>query len=94
MLAGHSAGGHLAMWSGLRAGPDVVRRIVALAPVTDVWYAARAGLDDNAAQELLGGEPSQVPDAYAECRRAAARPWSRAGHDHPRATPTRTCRSR
>ncbi len=65
VLAGHSAGGHLALWSGLRAGPDVVDRIVALAPVTDVVEAARLSLDDGAVQDLLGGEPSEVPEAYA-----------------------------
>ena len=65
VLAGHSAGGHLALWSGLRAGPSVVDRIVALAPVTDLVEAARLGLDDGAAQDLLGGEPCEVPDAYA-----------------------------
>lgn len=66
VLSGHSAGGHLAMWAGLRAGPDVVRRIVALAPVTDVGYAARTGMGDNAARDLLGGEPGDVGEAYAD----------------------------
>jgi acetyl esterase/lipase len=75
-LAGHSAGGHLAMWSGQRAGPPVIRRIVALAPVSDVRYAARAGLDDNAAQQLLGGEPSDVPDAYDSADVLGLRPWT------------------
>jgi acetyl esterase/lipase len=66
LLAGHSAGGHLAIWTGVRAGPEVARHIVALAPVTDVWYAAREGLDENAAQEVFGGEPDDVPDTYAD----------------------------
>lgn len=66
LLAGHSAGGHLALWGGLRAGPSVVRRIVALAPVSDVRYAARTGMGGNAAQDLLGGEPDEVPAAYAD----------------------------
>jgi acetyl esterase/lipase len=66
VLTGHSAGGHLALWGGLRAGPGVVRHIVALAPVADVRYAAQAGLDDDAAQDLLGGEPTEVPDRYAD----------------------------
>ncbi len=74
VLAGHSAGGQLALWSGLRTTPSVVRRIVALAPVTDVRYAARAGLDHNAAQELLGGEPGEVPDAYASADVLRLRP--------------------
>jgi acetyl esterase/lipase len=66
VLVGHSAGGHLAMWAGLRAGPGVVRRIVALAPVTDLEYAAHTGLGDDAAQALLGGGPDEMPDAYAD----------------------------
>ncbi len=66
LLAGHSAGGHLSLWGGLRAEPSVVRRIVALAPVSDVFYAARAGMGSNAAQDLLGGEPDDVPAAYAD----------------------------
>ncbi len=65
VLSGHSAGGHLAMWVGLRAGPAVVRHIVALAPVADVGYAARTGMGDNAAQDLLGGGPTDAPEAYA-----------------------------
>jgi acetyl esterase/lipase len=75
VLGGHSAGGHLALWAGLRAGPSVVRRIVALAPVTDVWYAARAGLDNNAAQDLLGGEPDEAPGAYESADVLRLRPW-------------------
>lgn len=66
LLLGHSAGGHLAMWAGLRAGPTVVRHVVALAPVADLASAARWGLDDEAAQALLGGGPDDVPAAYAD----------------------------
>ncbi len=66
LLAGHSAGGHLAMWAGLRAGPSVVRRVVALAPVADLAYAAEAGMGDHAVAALLGGGPHDVPDAYAD----------------------------
>jgi acetyl esterase/lipase len=63
-LMGHSAGGHLALWAGIHAGSARVRRIVALAPVSDLRYAAVAGLDDNATQVLLGGNPDDVPDTY------------------------------
>lgn len=66
VLAGHSAGGHLALWAGLRAGPTRVRRIVALASVTDLGYASAANLGGGAAQDLLGGGPDDVPDNYAE----------------------------
>ena len=66
VLAGHSAGGHLALWAGLRAGRARVRRVVALAPVADLRYAARTGLGHGAAQALLGGEPDDVPEQYAD----------------------------
>jgi pimeloyl-ACP methyl ester carboxylesterase len=39
---------------------------VALAPVADLRDAAEAGLDDGAVQELLGGDPGDVPELYAE----------------------------
>jgi acetyl esterase/lipase len=64
VLAGHSAGGQLAIWAGLRLGRTVVASIVALAPVADLWLAARERLDDSATQLLLGGEPDDVPDRY------------------------------
>jgi acetyl esterase/lipase len=66
VLAGHSAGGHLALWAGLRAGRRRVAAIVALAPVTDLLYAARVRMGDGAVQELLGGEPTDRPDRYAD----------------------------
>jgi acetyl esterase/lipase len=66
VLAGHSAGGHLALWAGLRAGSRRVAAIVALAPVTDLVYAARVRMGDGAVQELVGGEPRDLPDQYAD----------------------------
>ncbi len=66
VVTGHSAGGHLALWAGLRVGPTRVSCIVALAPVTDLSYAAAANLGDGAVQALLGGQPDDVPESYAE----------------------------
>jgi acetyl esterase/lipase len=63
MGVGHSAGGHLALWLASTGG---LTRVVTLAGVCDLANAARDGLGDNAAQELLGGEPSEVPEAYEE----------------------------
>jgi acetyl esterase/lipase len=65
-LTGHSAGGHLALWAGLRAGASRASRIVALAPVTDLVYAAEHRLGSGAARALLGGDLADVPDGYAE----------------------------
>jgi acetyl esterase/lipase len=61
MAIGHSAGGHLALWLASAGGAS---RVVALAGVCDLEDAARAGLGRNAVQEFLGGEPSEVPEAY------------------------------
>lgn len=64
-LVGHSAGGQLAMWAALRPdGPDV-RTVVALAPVADLVEAYRQGLGGDAVQDLMGGSPDELPDAYA-----------------------------
>jgi acetyl esterase/lipase len=63
-LVGHSAGGHLALWAGLRAPRGRVDKVVGLAPVADLVYAARAELDGGAAQLLLGGGPDEVPERY------------------------------
>lgn len=65
-LTGHSAGGHLALWGGLRAGPRRVRRIVALAPVADLAGAARDRLGDDAARDFIGGGPDERPTEYAQ----------------------------
>lgn len=64
-LAGHSAGGHLALWAGLRAGPQRVAGIVALAPVADLAAAARAGIGDDAVSALLGRDAGRDPQRYA-----------------------------
>jgi acetyl esterase/lipase len=78
LLAGHSAGGHLALWA---AGRHLLPRdapwhavadsrprmagVVALAPVSDLAACHRLGLDGGAADDLLGGGPGQVPQRYA-----------------------------
>jgi len=65
VLAGFSAGGHLALWAAARHRlptgsrwrladrPNVVG-VVALAPVSDLEQTRALALDDNAAGELLG----------------------------------------
>lgn len=61
-LVGHSAGGHLVLW--LANQSHAVDRVVALAPVADLRFAARTGMGGGAAVDLLGGTPDDVPDAY------------------------------
>jgi acetyl esterase/lipase len=64
VLAGHSAGGQLALWYAAIA-PDAVRGVLALAPVADLIAVHRLGLDDDAVASLLGGPPEARPDVYA-----------------------------
>jgi acetyl esterase/lipase len=62
VLAGHSAGGQLALWA---AGRVPCRGVVALAPVADLGRGYALGLGDGAGGALLGGGPDEVPDRYA-----------------------------
>ena len=73
--AGHSAGGHLAVWAARRhrqpAGspwrrdaPAKVLGVVALAPVLDLAEAYRLDLDEGAVLALLDGGPDARPERY------------------------------
>jgi acetyl esterase/lipase len=75
VLVGHSAGGHLAVWSASRhrlpagspwhrARPPAVG-VVSLAGVLDLRLAHRLGLGGAATRALLGGTPDECPDRYA-----------------------------
>jgi acetyl esterase/lipase len=59
VLAGHSAGGQLALINASRSAG-----VVALAPVADLAMAYRLGLGDDAVKDLLGGGPEEVPNRY------------------------------
>ena len=74
-VIGHSAGGHLALWSAGRhllppdsPGADpAVRpiRVVGQGPVGDLAVAAADHLGSNAVIELLGGSIEEYPERYA-----------------------------
>jgi acetyl esterase/lipase len=72
ILAGHSAGGQLALWAAARragkAGattPLPVVGVVALAAITDLAACASAsGSCNESVAPLLGGGPDAVPDRY------------------------------
>ena len=80
VVVGHSAGGHLAMWTAARhrlpkaselyaADPLTVRGVVDLAGPVDMTanipgYEALCG--DTVITSLLGGTPAAVPDHYAQ----------------------------
>lgn len=62
VVAGHSAGGHLALWAAASAPPPGLVASVALAPVADLVAAHRAGLGDGAVAAFLGVDPDSRPD--------------------------------
>jgi acetyl esterase/lipase len=72
--AGHSAGGHLVLWAAARPylpadsgwrGACQATQIVSLAGCSSLRLCARWNLGDRAAQNLMGGDPDEVPDRYA-----------------------------
>lgn len=63
IVAGHSAGGQLALWYAAGAA-DEVHGVLALAPVCDLRLAHERGLGDGAVAALLGGGPDDVPERY------------------------------
>ncbi|WP_052390815.1 alpha/beta hydrolase family protein [Streptomyces sp. NRRL B-24484] len=82
LLLGHSAGGHLALWAGLRhrlpegapgrsAEAPRLAGVVALAPVADLHATYDLGPGGEAVADLLGGGPAQVAERYAAADPAA-----------------------
>ncbi|MEX2504732.1 MAG: alpha/beta hydrolase [Egicoccus sp.] len=73
-VVGHSAGGHLALWTaGRRRLPDGVvgasprlrpAVVVGLAPVADLRAGEREGMGNGAMTALLGGGPDEVPERW------------------------------
>ena len=71
---GHSAGGHLALWAVTRASsPGALkrpswrpRRVVGLAPVSDLVECDRLQLSNHVTLELLGGTAREQPSRYAD----------------------------
>lgn len=68
VFAGHSAGGHLALWLASRKAPGLrPRAVVSLAGITDLRRYSQGTGDCNASvAPLLGGLPDAVPDRYAQ----------------------------
>jgi acetyl esterase/lipase len=77
VVAGHSAGGHLALWLAgcWRLATDSVLRkanaaqprvVVSLAGVGDLEGALSSGICRGAPADLMGGSPQQQPQRYAE----------------------------
>ena len=74
-VAGHSAGGHLAL--ALASFENSVTRVLSLAGVLDLRRAWDLHLSNDAVAEFLGGTPTQVPEHYREAN-PAERPIRRA----------------
>ena len=64
VLAGHSAGGQLALWLAAQHALPL-RAVVPLAAVSDLRRAASLNLGNGIVAQYLGGTPEQVPDRYA-----------------------------
>ena len=76
VLAGHSAGGHLALWAAARhrlppssrwhtSAPGPYLGVVGLAAVSDLVACHELQLGGRAADALIGGGPGRYPDRYA-----------------------------
>ncbi len=63
-VAGHSAGGQLALC--LAAFESSVTHVLSLAGVLDLHRAWELHLSNDAVVEFLGGSPTEVPDHYRE----------------------------
>src|SRR5215469_6820922 len=86
LLAGHSAGGHLALWAAgrHRQGPDSAwrsaseaRGVVVLAGVSGLADCCEQGLGGGAAAALMGGGPADFPRRYRDADPAALLPLGR-----------------
>ena len=75
VVTGHSAGGHLALWSGARhrvpsdspiysENPFPFKKVIALAPVCDLERAVAWDICVDAADVLVGGHPREVWQNY------------------------------
>ena len=70
IVAGHSAGGHLAIWLGNR--PDEwppglePAAVLALAPAADLAYLHEQQVCGNVVDKLMGGSPAAYPRRYLQ----------------------------
>ncbi len=81
VVAGHSAGGHLALWSaarerfpGLAPARVPVMAVAGLAPVADLAAAHALSVGRSAVAEFLGGSPQEAEARYQAASPAALLP--------------------
>jgi acetyl esterase/lipase len=63
VLAGHSAGGQLALWVAAQ-NKMRLRQVVSIAGVTDLRRAFDLHLGNGAVEQFLGGTPDELPGPY------------------------------
>ena len=63
-VAGHSAGGQLALWLAAQETAPALRGVTSLAGVCDLRRAWELKLSDTVVEQWLGGTPKQVPKRY------------------------------
>lgn len=73
VLAGHSAGGHLALLASRRTALSI-RAVVSLAGVVDLAATRATGDDNGMIARLLGGSPDEVPERWTEASPRAQLP--------------------
>lgn len=69
IVAGHSAGGQLALWAAKRSKHSThvrLRAVIGLAAITDLARTWQLNAGKGAVNEFLGGSPMQFPDRYKE----------------------------
>jgi acetyl esterase/lipase len=64
VLAGHSAGGHLALWVAAQNALPI-QRVVSLCGVSDLKDAWDLQLSNGVAGEFIGGSPDDFPEEYS-----------------------------
>jgi len=74
VLMGHSAGGHLAVWSSLNSGLPL-RGVISLAGTVDMHAYAAAGHDHGMIARLLGGGPDEIPERWESVSPRQHLPW-------------------
>lgn len=66
VVAGHSAGGHLALWLAASKRGLPLKAAVALAGVADLRRAWELHLSNTVVGELMGGSPAEHPERYRD----------------------------
>ncbi|MBT4522713.1 MAG: alpha/beta hydrolase [Halieaceae bacterium] len=70
IVAGHSAGGHLALWLANRparwSATYAPRAVLALAPAADLAFLHQSGVCGEVIDKLMGGSPTQYPVRYQQ----------------------------